>query len=261
MGCHSDNYGFEPSSFTSGSSNTIDSTWAFPRKFSGKLGWSEMDYLAYAFKNGKATSGRGDPLNRKTGQGEFGMFLKHVVGANLYGVMPQSMDAFLMQTITKANGYSDDWHTLDLSQPETWITQQRLHVKLMQAFVERKAYLTDEGFIAPQLLYPSAEEARNAAIGYRKVVATQRFTLGKDVFAQTPFTFRYARAEENAFTHLDGRAYKLGEIITDRVIEKEATLTEGAGIVETLIDEKDASYNGEYLPLLNDPLVYEKAYK
>lgn len=41
----------------------------------------------------------------------------------------------------------------------------------------------------------------------------------------------------------------MGEIITDRPIEKEATLTQGVGTVETLIDEKDALYDGEYTPL------------
>ena len=261
VGCHSDNYGFEPSSFTSGSSNTIDSTWAFPRKFPEKMGWAEMDYLAYTIKEGKATSGRGDPLNRQTQQGEFGYFLKHVVGANLYGVMPASMEAFLMETITKEHGYSDDWYTLDLSNPSVLVDQQRLHVKLMNEFVNRKAYLTQEGFIHPRLLYPTDKEALKGAIGYRKVVATQRFTLGKDVFAQTPFTYRYFRVGKETYTHLDGTPYHIGEIITDRPIEKEATLTEGAGIVETLIDENDASYDGEYLPLLNYPLVYEKAYK
>jgi len=261
VGCHSDNYGFEPSSFTSGSSNTIDSTWAFPRKFAGKLGWTEMDYLAYTIKEGKATSGRGDPLNRKTLQGEFGTFLKHVVGANLYGVMPESMEAFFKERITKENGYNDNWRALDLKTPHILVTQQRLHVKLMGEFVAKKAYLTDEGFIHPRLLYPTEKEALNAAVGYRKVVATQRFTLGKDVFAQTPFTFRYFREEKEAYTHLDGTPYVMGEVITDRPIEKEATLTQGAGIVQTLIDENDAMYEGEYVPLLNYPLVYEKASK
>jgi len=171
------------------------------------------------------------------------------------------MEAFLMETITKEHGYSDDWYTLDLSNPSALVDQQRLHVKLMNEFVEAKAYLTNEGFIHPRLLYPTEKEALKGAIGYRKVVATQRFMLGKDVFAQTPFTYRYFRVGKETYTHLDGTPYHIGEIITDRPIEKEATLTEGAGIVETLIDENDASYDGEYLPLLNYPLVYEKAYK
>ena len=261
VGCHSDNYGFEPSSFTSGSGNTIDSTWAFPRKFPQKVGWAEMDYLAYAMKDGKAHSHRGDPLNRNVNQGEFGYFLKHVVGANLYGVMPQSMETFLSEQITKHHGYSEDWQVLDTTKTDTIFAQQRLHVKLMGEFVAKKAYLNDEGFIHPRLLYPSEKEALNAAIAYRKVVATQRFTLGKDVFAQTPFTFRYFREEKDTYTHLDGTPYKIGEIITDRPIEHEATLTQGVGIVKTLIDEKDALYDGEYLPLLKYPLVFERKEK
>ena len=258
IGCHSDNYGFEPSSFTSGTSNTIDSTWAFPRKFPHNLGWAEMDYLAYQLKEGKATSNRGDPLNRNANQGEFGYFLKHVVGANLYGVMPSSMELFLVQHITKERGYSDDWQRLDLTRPDTLQAQQRLHVKLMGELVDKKDYLTAEGFIRPQLLYPTHEEALNAAIGYTKVVATQRFTLGKDVFAHVPFTFLYFREIKDAYTHLDGTPYHIGEIITDRVIEKEALLTQGVGITSTLIQEKDPLYDDEYMPLLKYPLTYEK---
>lgn len=257
VGCHSDNYGFEPSAFTSGSGNTIDSTWAFPRKFPQTLGWAEMDYLAYTMKEGKAHSNRGDPLNRTANKGEFGYFLTHVVGANLYGVMPHSMELFLSEQIKKQKGYSDDWHALDLSKPHTLHEQQRLHVTLMGEFVNKKAYLTQEGFIHPRLLYPTQEEALKGAIGYRKIVATQRFYLGKDLFESTPFTFRYFRESKEAYTHLDGSAYAQGDIITDRPIEHEATLTQGVGVVQTMIDEKDTLYDGEYMPLLKYPLSFE----
>lgn len=257
IGCHSDNYGFEPSAFTSGTSNTIDSTWAFPRKFPAQLGWKEMDYLGYHTRQGKALTSMGDPMNRAAKEGEFGYFLKHVVGANLYGMMPKSMETFLVQHITKANGYSDDWKELDTTHPETLVSQQRLHVKLMQTFVARKAYLTNESLIEPALFYPTPKEALHGAINYRKVVATQRFTLGKDVFDTTPFTFRYYRDAHEGYTHLDGSAYQIGDIITDRPIEKEANIMESVGNAPTLIDEKDALYDGEYLPLLKYPLVFE----
>ncbi|MDD2382858.1 MAG: hypothetical protein PHN18_01570 [Sulfurospirillaceae bacterium] len=254
IGCHSDHYGFEPASFTSGTGNTIDSTWAFPRKFPATLGWKEMDYLGFRTDHGKALTSMGDPLNRATGKGEFGYFLKHVVGANLYGMMPQSMETFLMQHITKANGYSEDWEKRDTTHLETMVEQERLHAKLMQEFVAKKAYLSQEGFIAPELFYPTPKEALHGAINYRKVVATQRYTLGKDVFDATPFTFRYYRNAENGYTHMDGSAYHLGDIITDRPIEKEATIMEGVGNALTLIHEQDASYDGEYVPLLKFPL-------
>lgn len=257
VGCHSDNYGFEPSSFTSGTGNTVDSTWAFARKFPGKLGWREMNYLGYHVTNARANSALGDPLNRAKHEGEFGYFLKHVVGANLYGMMPSSMEVFLTQKITRQRGYEADWEPFDFSTPETISAQQNLHVRLMKAFVEKKDYLTQESFITPELLYPSEQEAKDAAIAYRKVVVTQRFTLGKDVFAQTPFTYRYYRDASNGFTHINGTAYRQGEVITDREVEKEATLFEGVGTTKTLIDTKDETFEGEYSPLLNFPLVFE----
>ena len=172
-------------------------------------------------------------------------------------MMPPSMEAFLVKRITKERGYDADWKPLDLSKPDTLETQQTLHVMLMRAFVQKNDYLTKEGFIAPELFYPSRQEALHAASTYRKVVATQRFTLGKDVFDETPLTYRYYRDAKHAFTHLDGTPYRQGEVITDRAVEKEATLLEGVGITPTLIDEKSVLFEGEYSPLLSDPLVFQ----
>ena len=52
----------------------------------------------------------------------------------------------------------------------------------------------------------------------------------------------------------------MGEIIIDRAIETEATLMQGVGVVETLIDEESPLYNGEYMPLLKYPLEYVSKY-
>ncbi len=47
IGCHSGITRTEFPTFTSGTGNTVDSTWAMPRKFAGELGWQEMNYLLY----------------------------------------------------------------------------------------------------------------------------------------------------------------------------------------------------------------------
>jgi hypothetical protein len=50
IGCHSGVMTTEFPMFTSGTGNTVDSTWSLPRKFPGELGWKEMDYLRYLAK-------------------------------------------------------------------------------------------------------------------------------------------------------------------------------------------------------------------
>lgn len=268
MGCHSGNvypsdiaYG----EFTSGTGNTIDSTWSFPRKFAGAQGWREMDYLGYIADLGAetgATPGSAtttEPLNRQAAVGEFRFFLDHVVGVSLYGDMPASVEAFLTGRISLARGYSDDWPELDASSPEALLATQRLRQKLMREMTARGDYLDANGKIEGALLYPPQAEALAGAARYRQVVSTQRYDLGKDVFETTPFTYRYYRSPEEGFAHQDGASYTYGEVITDRPIDTDpASITYGIGIGETLLDPEQpyaegGNYVSDYLPLLESP--------
>ncbi|MDM7322168.1 MAG: hypothetical protein P3W87_002570 [Gammaproteobacteria bacterium] len=271
VGCHSGNRRQsdvgQNAIYTSGTGNTIDSTWALPRKLKGEAGWREMDYLGYTAKAQAALDEapghltRPEPRNRALGQGEFKVFLDYVVGASLYGDMPASMDAFLAKTIRKPQGYSADWPSLypllAKGQAEAVRSAQETRLKLMREFTARGAYKDGEGRILPELFLPTRREAREAAARYRQVVVTQRYDFGKDVFAETPFTFRYFRMPEVGFTHQDGRPYAIGEVITDRPIETDpAQLTFGMGITPTLIDEstpfaEGGTFLGDYVPLLD----------
>lgn len=267
MGCHSGNvfpsdiaYG----EFTSGTGNTIDSTWSFPRKFAGTQGWREMDYLGYIADLGAgagATPGAAtmvEPLNRQAAVGEFRFFLDHVVGVSLYGDMSASVESFLTERITLARGYSDDWPALDTSSAESLLTTQRLRQNLIREMTVRGEYL-ENGVIHGALLYPPRAEALAGAARYRQVVSTQRYDLGKDVFETTPFTFRYYRSPEEGFAHQDGAPYTYGEVITDRPIDTDpASITYGVGIGETLLDPQlpfaqGGNYVPDYLPLLTSP--------
>jgi len=256
MGCHSDKYGFEPAGFTSGTGNTIDTTWAFPRKYQGAKGWGEMDYLAhYIDKDGNSYARTGDVENRYLDKGEFRIFLDYVVGVNLYGVMDEQIERFFEEKIKKSRGYSQDWVRLQVDSPKNIKEIQKIRQRLIRELSSRGEYLNNKGFIASELLYPSKEAALNSAKSYRKIVATQRFTKGKDVFETTPFTFRYFRDENSSYTHIDGTPYKIGETITDRPYDKEEGMTKGVGIVETLVDdnltfENGGSYLEGYIPLL-----------
>ncbi len=267
MGCHSGNlfpsdiaYG----EFTSGTGNTIDSTWSFPRKFAGAQGWREMDYLGYiadSAADAGATPGASsvvEPLNRQAAVGEFRFFLDHVVGVSLYGDIPASVESFLTERITLARGYSDDWPVLDASTPENLLATQRLRQKLMREMTDRGDYL-ENGVIHGALLFPPRTEALAGAARYRQVVSTQRYDLGKDVFDTTPFTFRYYRRPVDGFAHQDGAPYSYGELISDRPIDNDpASITYGVGIGETLLDPllpfgEGGNYVSDYIPLLISP--------
>jgi hypothetical protein len=271
IGCHSGVMTTEFPMFSSGVGNTVDSTWSLPRKFPGYHGWREMDYLRYLTRAdakpdetpGEARSG--DPLNRGLDKGEFRHFLDNVVGVSLYGDMPAAIERFLSATIRPANGYTSAWPVLNTADAGDFQKSQSLRQKMLRELTVRGGYLTAEGAIRGELLYPPKEDALTAARRYRQVVVTQRYVKGKDVFPETPVTFRYFREREEGFVHQDGRTYRVGEVITDRPmdLENSASITYGVGIAETLIDpdkpfEAGGTYFPDYMPLLAEPLRYER---
>ena len=280
VGCHSGNVRQsdigQNAVFTSGTGNTIDATWSLPRKFAGELGWREMDYLGYragatastaAAPNASAsansipgTLATPEPVNRKLGKGEFRVFLDYVVGASLYGDMPETIEHFLAERITLAEGYAANWPQLDAAVAAKDAAAirdlQRQRQALMRAFTARGGHLAANGSLRPELFLPGADDALAAAARYRQVVRTQRYEFGKDVFEEAPFTLRYFRTTETAYPHQDGQPYALGELITDRPInENAADFTYGIGITPTLIDEErgfeaGGSFLADYVPLL-----------
>ncbi|MBD3815822.1 MAG: hypothetical protein IE913_05110 [Halothiobacillus sp.] len=264
VGCHSSNVRQsdvgQNSVFTSGTGNTIDSTWALPRKLNGNAGWGEMNYLGFkANSNASANQTPGtltmpEPVNRYAQQGEFRFFMDHVVGISLYGDMPATVDAFLAQKISTAQGYSQDWPDLNAaiaSKNVVAIGQaQRQRLALIREFTAKGAYLDSAKRILPELFLPTRADALEAARRYREVVVTQRFDFGKDVFDKTPASLQYFRDEANAYTHQNGTPYVVGEMVTDRPINTTVgDFTYGVGIVPTLIDEnKPFSAGGTFVP-------------
>jgi len=271
IGCHSGVVRTEQApSFTSGTGNTVDSTWAMARKWPGAAGWKEMDYLGYqahASADLQATPGQaqmGDPFNRGEGKGELRHFLDNVVGASLYGDMPAAIERYLAQTVRTDRGYSHAWPALDPRSPEAFTQSQALRQRLMRDMTARGGHLDAQGRVQGALLYPPQTDALAGAARYRQVVVSQRYHLGKDVFAATPVNLTYLRDGQNAFTHLDGRPYEQGERITDRSVHRSNPAADVylVGDVPTLIDEKrrfaqGGSYNPDYVPLLSTPLRFE----
>ncbi len=270
VGCHSGNVRQsdigQNAVFTSGTGNTIDATWSLPRKLAGASGWRKMDYLGYragTAATDDATPGRlgtAEPINRGLGKGEFRIFLDYVVGASLYGDMPATIERFLGTQISLNNGYAANWPRLDTAvaalDAEAIRDIQRQRLALIRAFTARGGHLDARGRIRAELFLPTRSDAFAAAARYRQVVVTQRYTFGKDVFAQTPFSLRYFRTADTAYPHQDGQPYELGEPITDRPINaRVADFTYGIGVTPTLIDEErefaaGGTFVGDYVPLL-----------
>lgn len=247
VGCHSGNVrqseqGRYPT-FTSGTGNTIDSTWALPRQLAGAAGWGEMDYLGY--RAAMRTLTRPEPKNRGQGRGEFAFFLDHVVGASLYGDMPAALEAFFARAIP---GWPALEPAIAAGDVEGLLAAQQKRQQLMRAFTARGGHLDTQGRIRPELFVPPEADALEGARRYRMVVATQGYDFGKDVFPATPFTLRYFRRVREGFAHQDGRPYTIGEVIADRPVnENPADFTYGIGIVPSLIAD-DAM--PDYIPLL-----------
>lgn len=262
IACHSGITRTEFPSFTSGTGNTIDSTWALARKFSGHLGWQEMNYLSYQADKTASPSAvpgqaqQADPINRSLGVGELRYFLETVVGASLYGEMPASIESWLAHEIRQEQGYSADWPRLRAGEASTFQQTQALRQRLMRELTAKGKHLQDQGQVQGVFLYPPQQEALAAAARYRQVVVSQRYHFGKDVFAATPWAYRHFREPAEALTTVDGRPYQTGELITERAVELDdpASFTYRAGNTRTGIDENRpyplGNYNPEYSPLL-----------
>ncbi len=248
IGCHSGVRETEFPTFTSGAGNTVDSTWSFPRQLPNSQGWQEMNYLGYVAGKGTTIA---EPLNRDQNKGEYRLFLEHVVGANLYGQMPSSIESYLSQTISSKNSYSGNWQAIDTSSAQAYHDNQKLRQKLLREFTAKGGYKDTQGHINAELFYPPKADALAGAAGYRQVVATQSYTKGKDVFPHTPHTLKALRPENEQPKKLDGTSYLFNEVITERSIEQgnPSSVTYRAGDSLTEIDiELPFAQGGNYLP-------------
>ncbi len=209
--------------------NTIDSVWSFPRKLPGDLGWAEMNYGNYDSSNPDQTRLM-DFRHKGSDVGELGFFFKVVVGANLYGVMPDEIARELKRYASAKGAALDLNHTVDDIFNQTLLSnmpkeERKAHLlerrRTMNAFVEERAYLREHGesgklYVKGSLFYPSQDTMKRNIQLYRQIVLDQSFNLGKDVFGSendnVPFTFRSDGTVKNA----QGDIIPVGEIIASR---------------------------------------------
>jgi hypothetical protein len=230
--------------------NTIDAVWSFQRKLPGIDGWADMNYGWYNSKK-PTESKMHDYLNHNSNLGELGYFFYSVVGADLYGVMPNEIRMELLKfaesnnienklslTYSIADILNDEilkYLSKDERKPRLLERQ-----KLMLYYSQSKAYLrhnkTDSNlYVKGEILYPNVETMKSNIQGYRKVVLDQSFNLGKDLFgsisSNIPFTFR----SDGTVVDENGKTIPTGNVIYSRPYNNK-----GIGITQTGIIKGDA---------------------
>jgi hypothetical protein len=239
--------------------NTVDAVWSFQRKLPGEHGWREMDYGAYDASN-PGYSRLQDYLHENSGMGELGYFYYTVVGADLYGVMPDEVKTHILhygRTNNLDNELGlllpfellfDDEQLKNLGQNERKaILLERQ--KVMRRFASDAAYLykgaDGEEYIRGALLYPSEQTMKNNIQLYRKIVLDQSFNLGKDVFGtepeHIPFTFR----SDGKVLDAKGMPIPIGAVITSRPYNEDGEGYTPTGLVSVNENGEPIDMNGQ----------------
>jgi hypothetical protein len=250
--------------------NTVDSVWSLQRKLPAEAGWREMDYGAYNSKI-PLRSRLQDYMHKDTAMGEFGYFYNSVVGADLYGTIPDEVTR-LLKVYSVANQESLDLtHAIDAIFDDDLLkdmaaAERRAHLldrqKVMRSYVASLGYLdqdekTGKSYIKGSLLYPSHETMKSNISLYRKIVLDQSYNLGKDVFGSesdnVPFTFRSDGTVKNAA----GEIIPVGEIITSRPYKEEGIGITPTGIVKVNEGGKVVDAAGNPVDIASSP---EKAF-
>jgi len=237
--------------------NTVDSVWSFQRKLPGADGWKEMDYGAYDSSRPEKSRLQ-DYVHETTSMGEQGYFYYVVVGADLYGIMPDEIAEALKNFAGQRLGALDLKNPLDAVFNDDLLKnmpagERRAHLldrqKVMRNYVADQSYLahdpdTGRSHVKGTLIYPSPETMKTNIFLYRKIVLDQSFNLGKDVFGMesdnVPFTFR----SDGTVIDADGRVIPVGEIITSRPYDEEGTGITPTGIVRVNNQGEPVDKNG-----------------
>jgi len=246
--------------------NTVDSVWSFQRKLPAGAGWREMDYGTYDSKHPQRSHLQ-DYAYENSSMGEFGYFYHSVIGADLYGVMPDEVAGELKIYAAAHQKSLDLKHAIDAIFDDDLLkkmaaAQRRAHLldrqKVMRAYVATLDYLdqdekTGKSYIKGGLLYPSRQTMKNNISLYRKIVLDQSYNLGKDVFGSepdnVPFTFRSDGTVKNAA----GEIIPIGEIITSRPYDEEGTGTTPTGILKVNDEGKPVDASGNPVDIETSP--------
>lgn len=173
--------------------NTVDAVWSFQRRLPGNEGWADMHYGHYNSKQPEMTR-LADYMNAEARMGEQAYFYFSVLGADLYGVMPDEIREELMRYATPATvselklAYSVEEILNDeiLKKMERQEREPRLleRQKLMRRYSNRLGYLTydtasDRYCIKGSIYYPSEATMKANIYAYRTIVLDRVLTWAK----------------------------------------------------------------------------------
>jgi len=248
--------------------NTIDAVWSLQRKLPGKLGWQEMNYGFYKKPEPHKTRLQ-DFYNENAEMGELEYFYYTVVGADLFGVMPEEIKAELIRyakennlkkTLKLKNELQDIFDDEKLKMTEKKNRKEILNerAQIMRHYASSRSYLyfdqkSGYSYIKGDIFYPTESTMLGNIAGYRRIVLDQSFNLGKNVFGiqpgHVPFTFR------SDGTVLDGEReiIPLGQVIYSRPWDEEGVGTTPTGIVKVNEKGKPVDKEGNVVDIEKNP--------
>lgn len=248
--------------------NTIDAVWSFQRKLEGPEGWQEMNYGRYDSRRPDETR-LTDYLNETAGKGEMEYFYGSVVGADLFGTMPDEIKNELINYIkqkdltthlklkTKINLIFDDEF---LKTSEKQIRQRILleRANIMNHYASHRQYLfaeskSGESYIKGSIFYPAEKTMLANIAGYRKIVLDQSFNLGKVAFGNQPdhipFTFR----SDGSVRNEKGELIPAGRVIDSRPYNPEGIGITPTGLVQTNANGEAVDAHGQVVDIEKNP--------
>ena len=247
---------------------TIDAVWSFQRKLPGALGWQEMNYGFYQQDKPDKTH-LSDFQNENIEMGELQYFYYSVVGADLFGVMPQEIKEELTLYAGQSHLQEElqlkhplalifDDHTLKHTKKEKRHQLLKERARIMRHYAGNFAYLafdleSNRSFIKGNIFYPSPATMKANIAGYRRIVLDQSFNLGKGTFGATadaiPFTLRSDGTVKNS----KGELIPAGEVITSRPWNKEGVGYTPTGIARVNDKGEPVDTDGKAVDIEKNP--------
>jgi hypothetical protein len=248
--------------------NTIDAVWSFQRKLEGPEGWQEMNYGRYDSRRPNETRLR-DYLNETVGKGEMEYFYGSVVGADLFGIVPNEIKNELinyanqndltthLKLKTKISLIFDDEF---LKTSEKQIRQLILleRAKIMNHYASHRQYLfvdsqSGESYIKGSIFYPAEKTMLANIAGYRKIVLDQSFNLGKVTFGNQPDAIPFTFRSDGSVRNEKGELIPAGRVIDSRPYNQEGIGITPTGIVQTNANGEAVDADGQVVDIEKNP--------
>ncbi len=248
--------------------NTIDAVWSFQRKLPGDTGWQEMNYGHY--KKAEAEKTRlNDYQNENIDMGELEYFYYSVVGADLFGVMPDEIKTELLAYVNANNLQKElqlktdlalifDDETLKSTPKEKreGVLQER--AKIMRHYAKNRSYLyydkdTGEHFIKGNIFYPTEKTMKANIAGYRRIVLDQSFNLGKGTFGTQPEAIPFTFRSDGTVKDGKNKLIPVGAVITSRPWGPDGVGITPTGLVKVNDKGEPVDANGNVVDVEKEP--------